>query len=471
MFLVSMIAEAQEQTRSITITDATATVYVSSLETGLDDINVRFFESKVQFSAFSNGLFGIQITSTPFVSDGLLQFRLDAIQVNGQSIESRIDLAQVETSLNRIVADQQHSIKIVDAVALDGRLEVLYQRQTPNDNTESDSLAEDITQLLFQDLALSDVIMPASSDDLNEADQNLLARANANYFDSNSFRFAFNGTLSLEVGDEFAVIRIIGRGVMADYSAIENLRFEQSLTLSFNLNDQFTQTIVVEYRIVEGDLYFRGFDEDTQRSTRWIQVPLTSILADALLFMSDTTGLDKLGFNQLLGLGDYIDIDLSNTMGLLQLTQFFSTTRYDAGLTDEAQFRTTVGLDDILDSKELVAILLSTLRDFGGVSLSEPQAETLASLLSSSRQIIVPNIDLEIDRFVDVETETLDRIEATFDLDLNTLTFDSIHIDADVVAQIAGYDVDYEIMAPSDTFKVNDIDDIDAEDVLIDPAG
>lgn len=304
---------------------------------------------------------------------------------------------------------------------------------------------------------------------LSSVDQVLLDTSVSNFFSADSFQFSFVSNVYVETDDEFASLQISGVGFIEGMTNPRNLAYQSQMRVNMQLNEE-QQAIFIEQRITNGMFYFRGEDLSSGRETRWIGTRFSNLVEN---IFSSLLG----NFSGLLGTGQPVPNDMElyeDLLKLLSFENFVSTHRMDSGNEREVWFETVIDIEGFLESPELMSSLLSVVAKLGAIDLGNRGAEQAAFVVGVMRRRVVPNLDLEISRFVDPASETLTRVEINFESWINFPTrfgLDSIpaQIVADVTLTFSNYESNFDVNEPENAYLTNNIFDLDAEDVVIMP--
>lgn len=313
---------------------------------------------------------------------------------------------------------------------------------------------------------------PSNTPSMSEENQLLLDTANNNTGGAGSLRVDGSGELLVRQGDEEASTGMLIEGTLDNFTDIENLLMSANLTTYRDIAGEYVE-VLVEQRIIGEMFYGRGVQESTCRSTRWIAMPLTSVLGDVFLLTDTLLPIEAILSGEATpeataetnpeATADP-ESPITAMLELLDFGRFAVTTREDTS-GDEARFRTLVDLRGFIGSAEEFVPLIVLLARFGGVELGEQSAAQFVSLFQPILLQLVPSLQLEVIRYVDVQEQVISRVDFRLDATLSPLLFgmmgDMIEMELDAVLVLSGYGEDYPLETPVDPYFVESPDELE----------
>jgi hypothetical protein len=459
-----------QNARQLIVTEDVATAYVENILPELADVSIQFLPDEIRLSGLYRNTIFIELRSMPSIVDNRLRLTLTSIQINGEANTNPAIIERFEALVNQVILGQETPLSMQTINAQADEVVLEYVRlDTPLAGDNALVVGAALDTLFAEEFGIITSDTGGTSVAMSDEDSALLSRTIDKLSNADSFRFNFNGVMQVTTADEFGTVQLSGRGIIQNFDSLQDLRFEQSLTLTFTINNEAPATIIVDYRIIDGTVYLRGFEPATQRSTRWIGVPLQALLDETFAPLAGLGALPEIDLNDTSNMEQFFESDdFDEMVGLLEIAKFFETQRTSTNAGNEAQFTTVIDVGEILDSPEMLQILLTSFTRFGGSDMSEEDIAQFVQVFPMMRQMLIPTVRFEIDRFINLDAETLDRIEIDFELVYNTLDT-PIDVELATTAQITGYNVDYNIEVPSDVYFVENLDEIKPEDVLIEP--
>lgn len=297
-----------------------------------------------------------------------------------------------------------------------------------------------------------------------QADELLLKNAVGLSF-SDGFSFTLNAQMVIETEEGSFALRMYGDGFIAGLDQPSDIQMQVLLNVNVDF-DGNSADFVIEERIVNGIFYARGESLNDNRQTRWFGYPFINFIEDFINSFS-IPGLPGFGT---FTVGDAQEID--SFANLLNLESFITTRRVDIGGGNEAHFVTEFDIEDLLDSPEILSLVIQMLTTSGGIQLGDRSINTVADGFSLVRSFLVPDVGWSFDRFVDVNNQSLTRAEFDFDIELNIptghgLDITPVDIKIDAIFGLSGYGETYNVEIPPDAVVVDHLEDLETLNLLI----
>lgn len=301
----------------------------------------------------------------------------------------------------------------------------------------------------------------------------LLERAESNSMNAPSRRFSFFSTLQISTQGETGGITAIGEGFFRDFDDLQRAQFEVIVEVSSEL-EQYN--FILEERLLDQVFYLRMTRLDAGICTRWIAIPFSALfdtvfsLIDQIVPASDFLP-DALSFD----IPDprplpetEPDNALLAMLQLLQFGEYAQTERLDS-TGNEARFQTQVALDEFLASQEHVTALVTVISRLGGLSQAERMSANVAVMWTFMRPIVLPQTNLTVNRYVDLQAEIISRADLTFEatfypLEAETLLSlprsaarESVDVLVGTTVHFSEYGGDFRTEAPEDVLSITDL--------------
>lgn len=473
-FLSSILLVQSQQVRQIEITESVAIGIFNSWNASVSDVNIRFTPNEISISGFYDDSLFVVITGIPSVENDKLTITLTGLRIEEESIIDANLISNYQQAINDILVALQYDRHIVSAELSTGTLTLTYSL-LDNVTEPTLNIQQSINSLFESAVPQCGVTqvpaLPRGA--MNATDQNLLDTAVSKVENAQSIRFRYSLTACAQDLDEQISIQITGRGIISNFTDFASLGFSQTMTFTTIYNGVQQQTLLIEYRIIDGTVYLTGSDPETGRSIQWIGVPLENLLDD--IFLLSTLGGTDI-FNPLY-LGEELDIDLSDSglaTQILELGNFFNTQRTDVSAPIEAQYTTVVDITGMISSYDRVSGFINLLTDFGAFGSDDGNMTGMISDFLDVSTSILPRTNFVINRYVDIATEELTRIDLSSDLEVDLSIFDtngdSIYTHFDAYIDVVALNQDNTIAIPENVYFVEDLDNIDPSTVLIEPS-
>lgn len=295
--------------------------------------------------------------------------------------------------------------------------------------------------------------VPPAADGLSLDDRAFFDRAIDNTLNATSFRYDANVALVLNIPGQQGTVNLQVAGVAQNWQHLGEPGFALSarFTASANL-DGTPQSETIEARIIGDALYIEMPAEDGQRI--WVETAFSDLSNIGFSGESINEMYADMGMN----LSQFDEVP--QILDLFAFDSFVTTERL-GNQGDTAYFHTAFDLPGFLRS-ELLDSLIFSLASFSGLDTSDSaitndlrlQIRTFQATLDST----LPQLDLNIDRYVSLTNEYLTRIVADFGTRLAGV--DAIGQTAEVGSQVdlslnlSGYDQGLTVDAPPNAVRI-----------------
>lgn len=299
---------------------------------------------------------------------------------------------------------------------------------------------------------------------MSRADEMLLSRAVDATF-AHGFAFSTNAQMIIETEIDFVILHVTGNGFITGLEDPSQLKLQAILNVRVDING-VAYEFMIEERIVNGIFYARGESLDDGRQIPWFGYSFVTLIEE-LIGGFDLYGLPGFGT---VTVGEAQEIEAF--INLLNIETFISTRRVDSGRSSEAFFITEFDIESLLDSPDMLGIVIEMLAASGGIQLADRDVRSVSNSFSVIRSMIVPNASWIFERFVNIDSQMLTRAEFDFDLELNVPTGRSldttpINITVDAIFALSGYGENYNVEIPPDAIIVDRLEELETLDLLV----